>query len=314
MFTIIVPIKNLKLGTKKITFGELRISGQLNKHISTFLEGKIAPFIEEGTSFATTEVAAVDFIEAYQHAIKQIDHFLDWVSYLRNFSLSKVGGKVREWDRELSATEPRITGWFYGEVAGIDCRVAMDSRNRKANETLVITSDNEGFLDLYADEFKGMYHRKDEKMINAVHWLRRAREEGTLKDRLLDHFTSMEFLVSNQKVKKIFSKEKRDEILELVSSSMTEKEFQRFGEHFSMINSPSFKLRIDSFISDRSIPMSRSEKECLERMRRARNSIEHGLGDVDVNETDLRSLGNVVEKLIIYAIAKDKSNKPKIKV
>lgn len=175
----------------------------------------------------------------------------------------------------------------------------MDSEIKKSSETLSITRDNEDVLRLLDKGFNKIYSNNEEDIINAIHWLRRAREFGDKKDKILDFFTCIEFLVKKQKVPKLIPKVKRKEIFEKCKDILDDDQAKRFWKYLNGVNEPSFKMRLFSYIEENDIKLTQSETDNLETTRQKRCLLEHGTKDIEISDNEILLLSNSVEKLIL---------------
>lgn len=303
---IIIPIYNLKLCNTNFSFNEVSMCPSLPEDVNNFVEGSNfkQEFLGKDTTYAIVQITAADFIDAYNLAIVKVNRLLDWLSCVKNFSLNQINENILCWDYKLSKSLPKLTTYFYGDIQNREYKLIMDAQAKKASETLNMGSENKNFTELLQEKFEIIYQENIVNLISAIHWLRRAREYGDLKDKLLDYFTCIEFVINKQKTNKLFSKEKRKEIRDLVKPILNQDSFNRFQDYLSNINSPSFKSRLDSFLEENKVDLTHLELQNLENMRKKRCLIEHGSVDVQIYENELRLLGNAVEKLIISKLSK----------
>lgn len=300
-FKIIIPIKNLSLKDLDYPFLDVKLTKEIDKNINELIQKSEFKneFINDNITFGIIKISSIDFLEAHKEAIKKLTKVIDWLSFIKQFSLSISDKTLIDWNFKRSKSRPFLSTWFYGEIENTEYRLFMDSEIKKSSETLHVNKDNEDILNLFQSGFNNIYLKNEEDVINAIHWLRRAREFGDHKDKLLDYFTCIEFLVKKQKVTKLIPKSKRKEVVQLCKDILDNTQLDRFENYLNTINEPSFKMRLFSYIEENKISLTPQENENLEATRKKRCLLEHGTKDVDISKKEILLLSNAVEKLIL---------------
>jgi hypothetical protein len=306
-FIIIIPIKNFSLSGLEYSFLDVKLTKGIDKHILDLIDESEfkKEFIADNITFAKINISAIDFLGAHKESIKKITKIIDWLSFIKQFSLSITNKTLIDWNFKSSKSKPIISTWFYGEIENTEYKLFMDSEIKKSSETLSVNKNTEDVLSLFNKGFNKIYSNNDKDIITAIHWLRRSREFGDKKDKILDFFTCIEFLVKKQKVPKIIPKMKRKEIVEKCKLILEDKQAERFKTYLNGINEPSFKMRLSSYIEENDIELTLLEKDNLETTRQKRCLLEHGTKDVEISDNEVLLLSNAVEKLILPKINLD---------
>ena len=147
---------------------------------------------------------------------------------------------------------------------------------------------------------------QDEKnLLMTLHWLRRAIQSGDNKDKMLDLWTAMEFLISGTKVNPLFCNDQKDAIKRLLGANLdlTTEQKKALFDKIDMLNSPPLKVKIYALKKTLGIDLTDEELELIDTARNKRNDIIHGKRDVDVYDKELNKLRSIIERLLIGRIS-----------
>ncbi len=148
---------------------------------------------------------------------------------------------------------------------------------------------------------------QDEKrLIMALHWLRRAIQSGDNKDKMLDLWTAMEFVMSGSEASQLFRAEQIDSIMRLINSNqeqlaLTDKQKEALAQKIRMLNDAPLMARIEALMNKLGISLSDEELELIKTARNKRNKINHGK-DIEIYERELNKLRSIIERLLIGKI------------
>ena len=138
-------------------------------------------------------------------------------------------------------------------------------------------------------------------MLLALHWYRRARQDERLVDRLVDYWTSLEHVLAQQDVAKLFTKDQRRKIKERVLA-----DWQADSELLSAleraidgVNQSSLPSRLNAFVAQHAIPMSDSDTDLLWETRDKRNDVVHGRDVPSISNRELDKLGAITSRFIL---------------
>ncbi|MCK5346442.1 MAG: hypothetical protein KAR20_23695, partial [Candidatus Heimdallarchaeota archaeon] len=120
-FKIVKPVRNLDLDNLTLNYQGISVSKNPPRGLIEILDKSEfkEEFLSEAISFAEIEIEAKDFITAHMSATQRIRGFLDWLSYEKNFSWSKISDTPLEWDYKLALPQPKLSSWFYSELQSV---------------------------------------------------------------------------------------------------------------------------------------------------------------------------------------------------
>jgi len=145
--------------------------------------------------------------------------------------------------------------------------------------------------------------KEEENFLLALHWLRKAIQEGDNKDKFLDLWITFEFLTSGEKTEDIFSDVDKKKIKDLIrSTSLTEKQKKAIESKIGMINDSPLMEKFNQLIKNLSVNFSTDELNELKILRNKRTNLVHGKGDIVVNDDELDKMRTILEKVFIGKI------------
>jgi hypothetical protein len=166
------------------------------------------------------------------------------------------------------------------------------------------------FFNKISEPFKELLCKSDrtqqeKNMLQVLHWMRRAIQTGENKDKLLDLWTAMEFLVSGTISKKIFCKDQIKNIKKIIESGQILQENQKeiLSKKLDMVNDVPLMQKIKIMEQAFEIELTTEEQGLLKSTRDKRNDLIHGNKDIDVTENELNKLRSIIELLLIGKIS-----------
>jgi hypothetical protein len=294
-FIIIVPVKNLIL-KEDITIGNVKfyyIFDTLDDKIIRKMDyGKNIPDWRSNQTRARVVINASEFKIALFNGYGKISTAIDLITLRNDLSFPRISingeNEYLNFHYNDLAAEVTIPSWVYCREAETDYYAIFNIDFPKDN-ALNLGYNSLKYFDvinqLFSDVLCKDYMTPNEKKILMVlHWLRRAIQDRDNRDKLLDLWTAMEFLISRTKVIPLFSEEQKDLIRHLLSSSpeLTAKQKEVLFNKIDMLNSPPLMAKIDALKKELDINLTEEELKLLDRARKKRNSIIHGEKDVIV--------------------------------
>jgi hypothetical protein len=319
-FKVILPILNLEVPLT-MSFMNVQIhatdpSSEDETTISTQFSRLADANSVWGRSKARAEVLveATYFDEAAIAGRKLATNALDWLLYV--LRLSVLGIKynaiktVLPWNRDhsygaISAAEEA----YVRDVSEPRMKACLYDFEISVGKPLVKLSKDD--LTAYSP-LKYLFetaHSKNtdesRRFWSTLHWLRRARESIDDRDKLLDLWIALEFLVSGETGQRLFPSDMSEPLAELLRDKAIElgcKDPEATRKRFKdAISQPTLRERFDALVANASLPMgiTRTEAEVVwETLRKARNDLEHGRKDVVISSEDLDVMDQMLSRMI----------------
>ncbi|MCJ7768415.1 HEPN domain-containing protein [Candidatus Bathyarchaeota archaeon] len=326
-FRVIMPILNMSVTERTSILGIQLLpkegTSEDEEAIARFFSenGKTAsqagnnerPVWYETETRAELTLEATYFDEAAAEARRRVSRAVDWLSYI--LRLSVLGMRTDErlilvpWIRARSFAAVSVGQEAYvRDLSEPSLKACLyDFQPLKGDPSVALSASD---LKAYSDvkelfqSISGKPTDLSRRFWSALHWLRRARESIDARDKLLDLWIALEFLVSEEAVPKLFSSTEVDALSEVleneamklgVDGDLAARRFKEF------VNQPSLRDRFDAFVQQGAhpIPIENREREVVwGPLRQARNDLEHGRRDVIIASEDLDVMEQMVSKMI----------------
>jgi hypothetical protein len=313
-FVIILPVQNLIINDEfkigKVTFYQIFDSHD-DEIIRKSDTGRKELIWSGNFPRAKIIIKSKSFYEALLKGFSEISKSIDVMSLRTDLSIPNIKIKDKKnnfnysyFKNLVSVKIPRV----------VYCRekdtLAHTFFNLDANSERVLSLELEPMK--YFEEITKLFEdllikenltQKEKNIFQSLHWLRRAMQEGKNKDKLIDLWTSLEFLVSGTKVKKEFSKDDKKIIEDFVNESgFSEVQKRAILSKINMLNDSPLMIKFNSLTELLNIQFSEEELEVLKSTRRKRNELIHGLKDIEVENSELNKLRTIIEKIIINKV------------
>lgn len=146
--------------------------------------------------------------------------------------------------------------------------------------------------------------QEEDNFIQSLHWLRRAIQTNNKKDKLMDLWTSFEFLISGSPDPEMFSKQEKKKLRRLVdlNKELSDSQIKLLKNAINNINFSPLMKKFESLLSEIGLQFSEWEMGVIRSSRNNRNSLIHGRKDVELNDYELDKMTSIIEKLLIYKL------------
>ncbi|MDD1685896.1 hypothetical protein [Methanoregula sp.] len=352
-FFIIIPILNFetkdcfRIGNVKFYQKFDDLDDSIIKDSNT---GKKNLFWIDCSVRAKIKIKAINFFEAISKGYEKISQAIDIIalrtdlsfpsmtinSHYQNFPfnyyhlLSKVKIPTTIYCREISSH----AALFYDVESISEKRLSLDEKPIKFFDDLILLCN-----DLIV---KKEPTQEEENLLQVLHWLRKAMQEGDRKDKFLDLWIAFDFLISGEsaetlftddekeKLKKIirfdefnekqkstivskinmlddsiFTDDEREKLKKIVlSDEFSERQKSAIVSKINMLNDSPLMERFSQLIQNLEISFSTDEISALQKMRRKRTDIIHGIRDISITDGELSKMRTILEKMFIGKISK----------
>jgi len=259
---------------------------------------------------ARVSVTADNFLEADALVRDQVNRALDWIAFRTSISepvVSYGGGTLfTDWSRD------RARAISYGSPI-VYLRRQSDNA-AWAREALRFTSAvkpefrAEHFLGEAGHVFERVLSSdssslsdEERSVLLSLHWYRRARQDERPVDRLVDYWTSLEHVLAQQPVAKLFTKEQRRQIKERVLGDWRAdpERLTALEAAIDGVNQSPLPRRLDAFVAQHATPLSDSDQDLLWKTREKRNDVVHGRAVPSISNRELDKLSAITGRFIL---------------
>jgi len=311
-FIAIVPIKNL-IFKEEFKIGNVEFYNNFNKIDDKIIRkmdlGKNVHDWNSNPTRARVIIKSSEFKTALFNGYSRISTAIDFITLRNELSFPRLTinneNEYLNFHYNELAANVAIPTWVYCREDDTDIYAIYNIEISKDN-ALNLESNSLKYFEVIDQLFtkflcKDPMTQNEKNLLMTIHWLRRAIQSGDNRDKLLDLWTAMEFLISGTKVMPLFCREQKDSIKRLLCSNLELTDVQKevLYKKIDMLNDPSLMVMIDTLIQELEINLTDEESDLLVSARKKRNSVIHGKKDVVVCDKELNKLRSIIERLLI---------------
>jgi mevalonate kinase len=311
-FVVIIPVKNLTI-TENFKIGNVEFYHSFKNVDDSIIRksknGTKNPIWSKNLTRAKTIVKAKNFFDAIITGYSVISTAIDIIALRTDFSFPSISINSCQYDFEYSyqilVSKVKIPTSVYCRENNTDFAVIFDIEMSKEN-VLTLNANSKKFfkeMNILCDDLlqKNSLSSKEKNLLQALHWLRKAIQEGNNKDKFLDLWIAFELLISGEKSEKRFN----DGDMEKFSNLITNSDFkeQQKSAIISIIkvsiNSNPLLVKFDQVVQKLKIAFSTDERATLSELYDKRNDLVHGRKDIEVSNDELDKMRTIIEKIFI---------------
>ena len=265
---------------------------------------------------ARTAVLATDFVRAEADARQKVQKALEWISFrLRHSEAVPVdisGDDSITWDRARALRVPTLTDQFYAyrytTASTVSGSWSSDRSRPDADPLSSATSSTDFgrfFPSVVNETLRNGSEPSDAASVSeALHWLHRSDRAPRDIDKLLDLWTSLEFLVASLPIRRMFTKSERSRIRNALAPQWEDDaRWPVLRDKLNQLNAVPVRVVLEEFCSDQQVPMSAADHEIIRRTRQIRNDVVHGRRRSPPSKDDNRRLRFVITKVLFRRLA-----------
>lgn len=313
-FFIIIPIQNLEI-KNSFKIGNVKFYQEFDDPDDLIIRdsktGKKNRFWTDCSARAKIKIKAINFFEAISKGYEKISQAIDIIALRTDLSfpsmiinschqnfpfnyynlLSKVKIPTTIYCREIDSH----AALFYDMESISEKRLSLDETPLNFFDDLILLCN-----DLIV---KREPTQEEEKLLQVLHWLRKAMQEGDKKDKFLDLWIAFDFLISGESAEKLFTDDEKEKLKKIVlSDEFNEKQKSAIVSKINKLNESPLMERFFQLVQNLKISFSTDEISALKKMRRKRTDIIHGKKDISVTDGELSKMRTILEKLFIGKI------------
>jgi hypothetical protein len=260
---------------------------------------------------ARVPVTGRTLLNAEAAAVRAVDVALDWVALRCGLSEAFVpfndGSKLLTWHRAQAVSRAVASSFVFcrREADGAYWVRNIDEEGRPA--TAVNLDDHEYFGEIFERCNELLAAPADEPravrtLLRALHWYRRAQQDQRPVDKLIDYWTSIEFIIAGERPPSLFREEDLARIIASLESDgwVDDSEtWARLKTAIARLNEAPVPVRLSGYLTKYRVPVGPEEASVLESTRKMRNQMVHGSKMPDIGDYELRKLRSVVGKMLL---------------
>jgi len=315
-FVIIVPVVNLKT-TENFNIGNVEFYQDFKNIDDSFIRksknGTKNLVWTNNTTRAKTVVKAKSFFDAIITGYSVISSAIDVIALRTDFSFPSISINSVQHDFEYSyhilLSKVKIPTSVYCREDNTDFAVIFDFENIREN-ALTLDANSQKFfkeINILCNNLllKTSLSPMEKNLIQVLHWLRKAIQEGNDKDKFLDLWIAFELLISGEKSRKRFNKGDMEYFTNLITNSSFNEEQKStiISIIKAQINSNPLLVKFDQLVKKLKIFFSTEERSKLSKMYEKRNDLVHGRKDVEIDDDELDKMRTIIEKIFIGKIS-----------
>lgn len=323
-YTIVIPIKNLVIEEDKIGIGNVVFYPYNNSldeldNAKEMLKENFSIF--QADSFARLHIDAESQYDAYMLGKVQIEKALDIINHLTKqdnlLDIYTVEDSYFHWKRDNFILKPTLTSLVYIHNAITQEVVVTDMEQDSEPSKLTLgtnfserLSKFEWYEELVMNSMDNETDLKTQCLFYALKWLKRSWDADNYEDSIIFSNISIEFLLSQEKVNSIIKKSLRksivqaglDEFKSKIDSQSNIQELEGIIKEkiSSSLSSVPLMAKLEHLINRLSIPIDESDMTIIKNVRKLRNDLVHGRGNIDVDRLELWKMNTLIGMIIAY--------------
>lgn len=327
-------IENIDIDIEDCVIGTVRIGNQID--VSEKFRDAILNMSEECATIAWVNIKADSLYNAFSSGKKLLIAATEFLAFMIKNDMyadwfGTVKGNSHVWDVRSHYPEIRLGTVFYIENCIVGESITLMDENMRV-PTAIRLDENAEYLfeDDWLENFFRKLQTENKKVLRlqyALKWIVRSWEAEDPYDKVIYCSMALEFIVNGEKGHNIldeyagktekgrFTKAERRDLINSVIKDIKLEEIEGFSEsdlaqlHESigkMIGSKltevSFASKLDLLINRLNIPVSEEEKALLNKARRIRNDLIHGLDMASISTLEIKKLCGITSRILMHKI------------
>lgn len=333
-YIVVGVLKNIDINIKDCVIGNVRIGNQID--VSKTFRDSISYLEEECTTIAWVSVKSDSLYNAFSLGKKLLIVAAEFLAFMiKNDMYADWFGAVEfnnnVWDVRSHYPQISLESVFYIENCILGESITLTDKNMRIPAAIKL-DDNAEYLFEYnwIENFFCKVQTENKRILRlqyALKWIVQAWDAEDSYDRVIYCSMALEFIVNGEKGSNIFdeyarkairtnfTKSERKALVEILIEKIELKEIDGFSESNVMelnesikniirskLTEVSFKSKLDNLINRLNIPVSKDEKELLNKARKIRNELIHGLNMASISTLEIKKLCGITSRILMYKI------------
>lgn len=333
-YIVVGLLKNIEIDIEDCVIGNVRIGNGIN--VSEKFKQYLTDLSEECVTVAWVNIKSDSLYNAFSSGKKLLILATEFLSFmLKNDMYTDWFGTgqfdYNVWD--IRSHYPRISlgSVFYIENCILGESITLADENMKIPASIKLDDNAEYLFDYdWIESFFCKLQTENKKILRlqyALKWIVQAWNTDDVYDRVIYCSMALEFIVNGEKGKNIFdeyadkagrgcfTKPERRVLTNSIIEKIEIKEIDGFSEDNivainesiqkmvqSKLTEVSFGTKLDLLIRRLDIPVSSDEKDLLNKARKIRNELIHGLNMSSISTLQIKKLCGVTSRILMYKL------------
>lgn len=333
-YIVVGIIKNVDIEVEDCVIGNVRIGNQID--VSEGFRDSISHLSEECATIAWVNIKSDSLYNAFSSGKKLLIVAAEFLAFMiKNDMYADWFGTVKHnnnvWDVRSHYSQISIGTVFYIENCILGESITLTDENMRV-PTAIRLDKNADYLFEYdwIENFFLKLQSENKKVLRlqyALKWIVQAWEAEDSYDRVIYCSMALEFIVNGEKGNNIFdeyasktrknnfTKSERKVLINTIIGKIELEEIDGFSESDlakinesiknmirSKLTEVSFGSKLDILINRLNIPVSKDEKELLNKARKIRNELIHGLNMASISTLEIKKLCGITSRILMYKI------------
>lgn len=262
---------------------------------------------------ARTVVQASSHFDAIKIGHSKIMDIVNWFAFRNDLTfpiIDELGEKSAvDFSNFKHYSRVRLSPIAYCREIGTDHVCLFDTRSLVGN-ILDVEYDLDAFFKPTRKLFEPIIAKTKESMVQeeknillSLRWLARSIHESNSVDKLLDLWTSLEFITSKTRGEILFDEAQKRLILDKIRDiSLNEVQMEILRNKIAMLNDAPLLEKLRMFTATHKIDFVEGEWRLMREMRQKRNNIIHGDKEPELSNEEIEKLRSMIEKILLASV------------
>ena len=333
-YIVVGVLKNIAIDIEDCVLGNVRFGNQID--VSKSFRDSISHLSEKCTTIAWVNIKSDSLYNAFSLGKKLLitaaeflafmiknDMFADWYG--------TVGLNSNVWDVQSHYPQVGLGSVFYIENCILGESITLTDENLKVPSEVKINKDGEYLFEYdWIEKFFYKLQTENKKILRlqyALKWIVEAWATEDSYDRVIYCSMALEFIVNGEKGNNVldefsnkarktnFTKLEKEALITSIIKKIEIEEIDGFSESDRIelnksikniirnkLNETSFKSKLDILITRLNIPITNDEIELLNKVRKIRNKLIHGLNIDSISTLEMKKLCGIASRILMYKI------------
>lgn len=333
-YIVVGVLKNIEIDIEDCVIGTVRIGNRID--VSKTFRDSVSHLSEECTTIAWVNIKSDSLYNAFFSGKKLLIAAAEFLAFMLKNDMytdwfGTVGLNNNVWDVRSHCPRVSLGSVFYIENCILGEAITLTDENMRIPAAIKLDENAEYLFEYdWIEIFFRKLQTENQKVLRlqyALKWIAQAWDAEDSYDRVIYCSMALEFIVNGERGNNIFeeyarktgrtnfTKSEKTAIVNSIIDKMELEEIDGFSESDlteinksirnmvrSKLTEASFGSKLDVLISRLNIPVSESEKELLNKARKIRNGLIHGLNMASISTLEIKKLCGITSRILMCKI------------
>lgn len=333
-YIVVGVLKNIDINIEDCVIGNVRVGNKID--VSKTFRDSISYLEEECTTIVWVSIKSDSLYNAFSLGKKLLIVAAEFLAFMiKNDMYADWFGTVKQnnsvWDVRSHYPQISLESVFYIENCILGESITLTDKSMRIPAAIKLDENAEYLFEHdWIENFFCKLQTENKRILRlqyALKWIVQAWDAEDSYDRVIYCSMALEFIVNGEKGSNIFdeyaskakrtnfTKSERKALINTLIEKIEFKEIDDFSESGlvelnksiknmirSKLTEVSFKSKLDILINRLNIPVSKDEKELLNKARKIRNELIHGLNMASISTLEIKKLCGITSRILMYKI------------